>query len=159
MPKEPLAKSSIEFLLGTIIALFLVVFPLTWWLKLIITFIFHLIDSSPLTIKWKRIIKTAVSFSIIFLLFATQSILIPEAKEIIMNIHKQFEGKPTWLVYGILCVIGSFLMCGYWGLPERYLANPCIIKMQRQMNKQPPSLISSCMLNRELNNIPYGIIR
>jgi hypothetical protein len=121
MPKEPLAKSSIEFLLGTIIALFLVVFPLTWWLKLIITFILaaiiiHLIDSSPLTIKWKRIIKTAVSFSIIFLLFATQSILIPEAKEIIMNIHKQFEGKPTWLVYGILCVIGSFLMCGYWGI-------------------------------------------
>jgi len=78
MREETLSRSSVEFVVGLFIAIIAAVFPMTWWLKLIliailIPFVVDLTARSPWTIKWCRIVKTGVSFAIIFVLFATYS--------------------------------------------------------------------------------------
>jgi hypothetical protein len=121
MLKEPIKPSILEFLVGILLTLLLVVLPMTTLLKLtlsifVIIIIVHLIDRSPWTIQWNRFIKTVITFGIIFIFLAYQFICIVEIKGIIMTLHNNFDNKPQWLVYLGLCIIGSILICSYWGI-------------------------------------------
>ena len=112
---------------------------MTWWFIPFISFILaplisYFIYRSSWTINWNRIIKTAVSFIIFYSLFASQTLLIPEAKEIVMRFHEHFNNKPSWLIFCILFIIGGFLACAYYGITRMIFKDSIKSKVPHLVN-------------------------
>jgi hypothetical protein len=94
-----LQLSTIEFYAGSILAIIVLVYSMTWWLKVLLIIalsgiIIDLIARSPFTIKWHWIIKTSLSLSTILWLIVSSW---NPVKEQWIKDHptKQNEQKPS----------------------------------------------------------------
>jgi hypothetical protein len=75
MAKKPMSNSDIQGFAGILLAIIALVYPMTWWLKIILLIIFagnliYFIDRSKWTINWCGLRKFILSFIAIIMLIA-----------------------------------------------------------------------------------------